>query len=294
MFKTQMSMIILELVTSYKGVRWKILLISGSTMISTNRTRWIIVTTFLISSRKRTLKITRLIKVNLRNKWLYLSNRVDSKVLKLGILAKSKICTLKILIPNLMKSRKKNFIRGPKSATKCTELFSDRESMGPRSDRCPTWKESSRVSHKAACKDSTKKSTPNSGNHTFHQERSWINCKAKPSKRALIWTVLLRIETRPQSWTLSIRLPNNRWVSNKKRVWSKEARRRHLTRSSRTQSNRWPCSIQITSEKKANSSSESKARTARHFKLAPWEEETTSRPKRILSSMPRVQVRLTP
>ena len=91
----------------------------------------------MISSRKRILKITRVIKVNLRNKWLYLSNRVDSKVLKLGILAKSKIYTLKILTPNLMKSRKKNFIRGPKSATKCTELFSDRESMGPRSDRCP-------------------------------------------------------------------------------------------------------------------------------------------------------------
>jgi len=154
MFKTQMSTIMLELVTSYKRVRWRIRLILGSTTISISRTRWIIVTTFSILSRKRTSKIVARAKVSLRNtRWPYLSSRVDHKVLKSGTVAKFKISMLKTLIPNLMKSRKKKFIRGPENGKICTKLFLDQESMGQRRDQRQTWKGSSLISRKAECKD---------------------------------------------------------------------------------------------------------------------------------------------
>lgn len=295
LLKTGMSTITLELVTSYREVRWRIRPILGSIMISISRTRWTIVTTFSTSSRRRTSKTTRA-KVSPRNRWLFLSSRAVSKVLKSDTVAKSKISMLKIPIRNSMRSRKKKSISGPKNANKCTKPYLDLENMGRNRDHCQTWKESRWVSRRVECKGLMTKSTPNLCNQKFHQGHNFIKikCKAKPNKKTIIWTVWPRIEmSRQTRWTLWIRLPRHKSVSSKTLKSFTRARRRHLMMCSRILTNKWSCSIQITSKRKSSWSG-IKTQTTRHFRLAPWEEETILRPKPILSLITRAQVPSTP
>ena len=146
-----MSTITLELVTFYRGARWRIHLILGSIMIFISRIRWTIVITFSTSSKRRTWKIIR-VKVSRNKRWQSLSSRVVNKVSKSDTAAKSKISMLKIRIPNLMKSRKKKSISGPKNVSKCTKQFLDLENLGQNRDHCQTWKGSSWAYHRVACR----------------------------------------------------------------------------------------------------------------------------------------------